>query len=290
MKNTTAAVAAMMLGGAISAMAVGNTLQLDIAGGAYDVNNETTFGQADTFDLYALMTPDRDSTLSSTYRVSAAVYQLDNLGNESGIANVPADLGSITFAGYTLAVTSDMYYGVPPVDLLPGTVGVDQTLPTHNIFETYFREFQFQFDAANKVSLYNVQDLPDVDPVIVPSSTTSSFLYYQKFAVDVSDLMDGYGIHFDLYQVIADEKNGNAPAADATAGKKVKLVSGTFTPPPPEDLYTTIIEKAPFSHDAASSTDRDDPGTPVPDNASTLGLMGLGLIAIGGLRRAFARG
>jgi hypothetical protein len=152
-----------------------------------------------------------------------------------------------------------MAWGRPPDALLAGTTGIGDELSRHGIFDTYFMEFDVVFDANKQCVSYNVADTPG-DPV----AATASGFYFQNFAVDVSDMDAGYGIHFDLYQVMAGTSVGN--------GQRVRQSQVT---------ETDIVEFAPFSHDAESSTSR----TTVPDGASTVTLLGLALTGIAAMTR-----
>jgi hypothetical protein len=75
-------------------------------------------------------------------------------------------------------------------------------------------------------------------------------LLYSAFTVDMTGLLDNYTVHFDLYNVKLD-KQGNIE----------------------------IDQFAPFSHDAQGGS------RPVPDSSSTMVLLGIGMIALEGLRR-----
>ena len=148
--------------------------------------------------------------------------------------------------GQDVDVTGNMVYGIPPLETYIAKDPGD--LRTHNIFETYFTEFQFNFDQEKQISDYNTQDRA-IDGVAIP--TTGTGLYWMAFNVDVSSLASGYDIHFDLYS----EK--------ARCGGDID-----------------INQFAPFSHDAQSG------GAPVPE-PGTIVLLGAGLLglAIYGKRR-----
>jgi hypothetical protein len=238
---------AVVLFGGVSVQAI-PTLQLDIGGGTYV--NGTTTANANTFDVFALLSPDSDSTLSGVYRLSAALYP--KTANSSPAPSV----GTFSFNGAVYNVAADMAWGRPPDALLPGTTAIGSELAPHGIFETYFMEFNVVYNANNQCLAYNVQDDPG-DPV----AAANSGFYWQSFAVDVSGLDPGYGIHFDLYQVAA-----------GSAGEAGARVRGD------QMLTTDMVEFAPFSHDAESSTS-------VPDGASTVTLLGLALTGIAAIAR-----
>lgn len=202
-------------------------LQLDIASGSYDASSETVVSSTKQFDLIALLNSDSPY---GKYYVSMAL---------TPATNVAGNYGSFTVNGTQVDVTSDMIYGTPPAEF--NTASDPGDLSTHSVFPTYFFEYGFYFNPLQTTSAYNVQD--DAGRGIVGTGD----LFYKTFALDVSGLNAGAGLHFDLY----DE---TTRYGDIDVGKF-----------------------APYSHDAEYV-----PGTPpgaVPE-PGTLGLMGLGLSGI----------
>lgn len=201
-------------------------LQLDIGGGVYDLDTETIVGTSDPFTLYAILTPGQDATsaqisalLARTYYISAALTPKTTPPGGS--------LGSFTFDGTTVNATSDMTYGVPPLE---ANVAFDANdLSKHDIYETYFSEFSFKFDPLLTAQAYNTADDPGG-----PSSGTGAF--YIPFAVDTTGLLAGLNLHFDLYDEVVKNKRGVSD--------------------------TDVDHFAPFSHDAeCCSTSVPEPGT-----------------------------
>ena len=210
------------------------SLQLDIKDGVYytssstpSINKESVVATTDPFDLYAYLITDRTSTLTDTYYLSIAV--LPPL-QESGPGY---NLGSFSVDGQPIVVTSDMYYGTPPVALLP-----DGDLQTHSVFPTYFIEISFNFDESYFSKVYNVQDDAGSGPI---TYTSGDKMYYVPFAFDTRNLAAGYALHFDLYQLDADNE---------------------------------ISAFAPFSHDA-NSQHVPEPGTLLLLGLGLVGLAGL---------------
>jgi hypothetical protein len=182
------------------------SLQLDIAGGIYDSATETIIATDKSFSLYAFLIPDKKINATQTYYISAALVPP---------TSSPATLGSFSFAGTPVNVTSGMTIGTP---------GTTDKLPSHGIFDTFFKEFSFTF-GSNQITPYNTQDRAEGGDPIVFSGTG---MFYKEFVVDVNSLAGGNFIHFDLYGY--DEK-----------GK---------------------IQFAPFSHDAQSNGHKvPEPGT-----------------------------
>jgi hypothetical protein len=187
-------------------------LQLDISGGTYvGALEDTVFATSESFTLYALLDSKKSPDLSGYY-ISAALVP-----NPEG--SLPA--GSFTFDGTSVAL-STLIYGAP------------NGLPSHDIFDTYYKEFGFNFDSNNKASAYNSQDNPGG-----PNPDPTGTLYYASFSVDATGLPAGYGIHFDLYS-----KDGNG----------------------------AVDKFAPFSHDAQTAV--PEPATMLLLGSGLVGLAG----------------
>jgi len=210
------------------------TLQLDIEGGTYDSTTETIIANDNPFTLYTFLIPDSKNTITDWYYISVAVVPK--------VGPVGTNLGSFIFNGDTINVTAEMVYGVAPLETIVTSQGWDAgDLPKHDIYETYFKEFEFQFDPNNQISPYDTQDRA-IGGGLTPSSGTG--MYYVTFTIDTSLLNPDYVIHFDLYNA--------------------KLKSGG-------DI--DITQFAPFSHDAESNK--------VPEPSTLLliggGLVGIGI-------------
>ncbi len=215
-------------------------LQLDIGGGTYNTADQTTYANSSTFTLYALADTTQGSVTSTRqFAISAALTpQLAQ--------SLPApNFGTFKVNGVSYSASSaNVTFGTPPLD------SVFDNIPGHGVFPTYFAEFVFSFDLADRATAYNVQENPG-DPV----ANSSGSLVYKAFNIDVSGLLAGYGLHFDLYD--------------------------------PEYKKTIF---APFSHDAQSggSTPGTGGGSSVPDGGLTLTLLGAGIFAIGAFRARLA--
>ena len=209
------------------------SLQLDILGGVYDSATQTMISTANVFTLEAYLIPDSKASLDDTYFISAAVFPQVGPPGE--------DLGSFSFNGQTIGVTSGMDYGAPPIESLAITQPRDSgDLQTHDIFPTYFTQFGFKFNSANRATAYDTQE----EPGLGPTPNSHGHMYYASFSVDTSLLSSDYFIHFDLY--------------NTTTGKNAC-----------SDI--DIKSFAPFSHDAQSGDHQ------VPEPATFL-LLGSGLL------------
>lgn len=213
------------------------TLQLDISNGSYDSGTETIETWNESFTLYAYLIPDSSNTLEGTYYISLALVPATS---SSG------SLGTININSTTIDVTSGMDYGVPPIENTAGIQDWDNgDLMKHDVYPTYFYEYSFSFSSLNEITAYNTQDRAlnggDIDLTI----NSSGDMYYASFTIDTA-LVQGYGVHFDLYNT--ELKTGGDIDVD---------------------------QFAPFSHDAES----------VPE-PGTLGLLSLGLLSCGAFWKA----
>jgi hypothetical protein len=198
-------------------------LQLDIAGGFYDHESETTIALTSQFTLYAYLTTGKKDLLNRTYYISAAVTpQYGPLSGNLGSFTVDNLLD--TSSPVTVRATQDMEYGLPPHEFLTGKDPGD--LSSHGIYETFFKEFSFTFSDKMKSSPINAQENPNAIP------NGGSGMYFVPFSVNTSGLAHGYAIHFDLYS----EKLTNKGDIDVDAF-------------------------APFSHDAQGPVAAPEPST-----------------------------
>lgn len=240
-------------------------LQLDIAGGTYDTATHTVTASGDSFTLYALLTPKEGTSEEDIEQLLAGTYYL-------AIALVPQtgpaaeSLGSFDVNSTTVAVTADMTYGTPPLEVIPELQTSDgHDLGSHDIYETFFLEVPFTFSSTQTATTYNVETAPG-SLVSNPDGGT----YYMQFAIDMGSLDPSYTLHFDLY---------DTTIAECGAKKKAQ---GQDAPCPDVDVDSF----APFSHDASGPPDRELP-PPVPEPASAI-LFGVSLGAAG-LRRWLRR-
>lgn len=129
--------------------------------------------------------------------------------------------------------------------------GNKNDLPAHGVYDTYYAEIAFTFDSSKKAIAYDTQYNPG------GFTEGAGTLLYNAFNIDMSGLSAGYTVHFDLYNITTDKKGNIA-----------------------------VDQFAPFSHDAQGP---GGPSTSIPDSASTMMLLGIGLVAIEGFRRRFAK-
>lgn len=204
------------------------TLQLDILGGQFDNNTETTVATSDLFTVRALLS---GSYNPGSFFISAAITP--GMAQSNPVPN----FGSVVVDSQTYQ-PSDFSYGVPPLDVSDTMPGV-KNLGLHDVFPTYYLEFEFNFNQANTVAAYNVQD----------DAAAPGVLYYHDFSVNVANLQAAYAVHFDLYNIKV--KKGNYSLADF----------------------------APFSHDAESGHPHEVPDQGSTSLLMTLGFGLLSLVA-----------
>lgn len=237
----TTSLAALFLGIASPVLAI-PVLQLEIKNGVYDTATETTVATTKSFTLYAYLTPPAGETsalLADTYYIAAAITP--------SVSQSANNLGTFSFNGTTVRATADMVYGVPPFESYLGEDSGD--LQKHGLYETYFKQFSFNFTSTKRATAYDVE----TSSASQPTANSSGGMYYMQFTVDTTALNPNYQIHFDLYSV----KNGSS------SGDK------------------DIKKNAPFSHDAQSGKFSSGGTHATPEPASLLLLAGgLGTIAV----------
>jgi hypothetical protein len=172
-------------------------LQLDANPATYvGPPEESVVTLGPVFRLYALVNSESpkwsesDLTDEDRFYISVAIIP------DPGYSEPGPDLGSYTFdAGgiiSTIDVVGDMTYGVPPLN----AELKDRVLPSHDVFDTYYREHEFTLDPTRRADLYNSQDdFGGPDPFL----NSEGDLYFQAFDVDASGLLNGTLLHFDLY-------------------------------------------------------------------------------------------
>lgn len=251
-------------------------LQLDISGGVYSgpdygvpqisgQTNDTIVATSENFSLYALLRYDQDPDKLpdlGPYYISAAVYP--DPGSPLGLGSFDIDLDPYdTIGPQTINVVGDMTYGTPPHETVMTQLYDPGDLSPHDIFETYFAQFEFYFSDLDRALLYN--SAPGGDPDDPPGTPSGpggptpdpdGTLLYKEILIDTSNLVSGVVLHFDLYnQQVCDKAAGHSIVGDID-----------------------IDDFAPYSHDAESHI------PPVPEPATLL-LMGSGLLAFGGYRK-----
>lgn len=250
--------ATMILGGlTLSSSQAYNLLQLDIAGGTWvnnsDLNEQSTEITANSFTLQALLDYSKTKLPPlGGYYISAAILPTNTRLQEN------FGSFSITLNGNTQVFNAqNMVYGTPPVDsldvdysegLMDPNFNDPHDLPGHGVFETSYAQVGFTFSTSNRTTPY---DSGGNGANLVDDPTNTAQMLYQEFVIDISNLADGFDIHFDLYHVNASGK---------------------------------LDAKAPFSHDANGG----NPPNEVPEGGSTLVLLSAGLFGLAFARRRFA--
>ncbi|PCJ23943.1 MAG: hypothetical protein COA96_10675 [SAR86 cluster bacterium] len=169
---------------AVSAFAV-PTLQLGIGNGIYDLATETIVAPDDIFTLYAYA----KATGNKAIDVNQSHYISIALTPQTG--PTPEPFGSFDFAGTTYDI-NNMDYGNPPFEsVLEHDAG---DMSSHGVFNTFFLEIEFLFSDLMITGNINTENNPEHVP-----DGAGNKLYYMDFAVDVSNLLPNFGLHFDLY-------------------------------------------------------------------------------------------
>ncbi len=216
-------------------------LQLNIEGGFYDTTDETIVTADDVFTLDAFAWANKFS-IDDDQPVYLAVAITPKQEN-----NLP-DIGSFVIDGTSYSI-SDLIFGTPPIE--NGEAIFDGgDLGQHGIFDTYFLELEFFFDAAMTVAAFNTQD--DAGKIPTPATgDPKDLMYMAQFEIDTSGLLEGFELHFDLYNTHV-KNSKNCTSVD--------------------DCDFDIDDFAPFSHDAGTVS------VPEPHN---LALLGMGLLILG---------
>ena len=253
----------LLLGTAQRSAALPN-LQLDIAGGFYDETTQTVTAPGANFSLFAYLDLDRDldanfDLASTTFYLAVAVSPRQEM-----VAD-PGEFGTF-FLIEPDGATGDHAFDDPGAQYgTPSAVGAAaayclenpndpqcKDLPSHGIYDTYYKEFAFNFqtiteaeeDNFDLVSYdYNVQNDTGLGPQTEQVDGSSpTRMVFQEFFFNVVGLAENVELHFDLY------------ALDSTTGE--------------------LLGFAPWSHDAQSN------GRNLIPEPSSLVLFGSGLLGL----------
>jgi len=173
-------------------------LQLDAFPAEYVDGDEQSIVTTELqFTLYALVESTKGST-SGDFYISVALIP------DPGQSDPVPNLGSYEFGGQIFNVTGggvgydEMEYGVPPLDAYM----MANDLPSHGVYDTYYREHSFTLDPTGQADPYDAQFFPGGP---LPFSNATGDLWYQAFSVDVSGLLyPPYRLHFDFYTMDGD--------------------------------------------------------------------------------------
>jgi hypothetical protein len=240
-------------------------LQLDIINPPGNYIGDTTYATSDTFDLLALL-----NTAHPQYHADlpAGTFYFDQQGNKKWVGTLAqeneffvsvaitpkigglnGDFGSFSVNGQSYSY-NEANVGTP----LASTIWYDPALANHdNLFPTYNIQVPIVFNGQTPA--YDVQT----------EETVSGFLKTAELAIDVSQMINGYDIHFDLYDLYT----------ATLAVDYFKKVGGKWVLKDEVDFaeYQAIV--APFSHDAQSVTI-----TNTPDGGTTITLLGMAMVGL----------
>lgn len=208
-------------------------LQLFIPGATYTGENavdpETYVTNNSSFDLYVIGAAGTNDVL-----LSVALTGFDQSADVSGVA--------VTINGTTY---NNWQWGTPPVATINS--GPPGDLAGHGIYPTWFLEV----NAGDFASVGNIGNTVDDswDPSTGYFSGGNTMGEIKTYAVSITGVGDGQGVHFDAYNLTTDNK---------------------------------IDKFAPFSHDAAYQN--GTPTNPIPE-PTTMVLFGLGLASAAVVRR-----
>ena len=189
--SITATLAGLLLTTGASAVPF---LQLDTVGGSYDPNHQDSVITGDSYTIRALQWDLNDGSFDNGIFYLAIALTQDDSGEPSGVPQVSPspDYGTISVNGTSFHVTADMDYGKPPTDIVDGKP--DGNLGGHGIYDTYYLEYDFNFDDSNMIAAYDAET----------DSSASGNLYFVDFDIDVSLLDPQFSLHFDLYNLVDD--------------------------------------------------------------------------------------
>jgi hypothetical protein len=166
-------------------------LQLDADKAAYVAGDEQSIVTSELeFTLYALVESTKGSTSPiGGFWISAAIIP------DPGQSNPAPILGSYKFGGVTFNVATGMEYGIPPIEEF-----IQQnSLPSHGLFDTYYREHEVDLTPTGYADAYDVQ-YDWGGPENFPPTPGGGEIWYQAFSVDASGLpYPAYRLHFDFY-------------------------------------------------------------------------------------------
>lgn len=232
-------------------------LQLDIFNGEYNTTTETVVATTNPFTLYTYLQESTQNAAGDTYALSMAITPKTTIGGDFGFFTFKYNGG----AAVTVDVTDDMVFGVPPLESAATQLADPGDLPDHDIFDTYFFEYAFNFTGAATSGEYDTADVDDTGQG--PISPAAKNMLYRAFEIDISGLDETLALHFDLYnRKICTEDKGQCNIVDDV----------------------DVAWSAPFSHDAESGGDGDGDDETVPEPGSLL-LIGGGLLGLWASRR-----
>lgn len=176
----------------------------------YDLGTQTWIVDEGLFDLNAYANPTKLDGGNGNYAWATSSEDRNAYLVASAVPNTgdATDVFDVTVSNDGIPISFlEFGWGSPP---LTDT----NSLAPHDIFDTYFEIYQFQFNG-------NIGIIPNTQPNPVDPATGKG--YTETFGVTINSLADGVdGVHFDLYTLNSSDQG-------------------------------QVLRFAPFSHDAESS-------------------------------------
>ena len=207
-------------------------LQLGVTNGSFDSKLEDVITTDRAFSLNAFGKASKNGIdLNTNYYISIAILADDKLD--------PANFGSFNFAGINFT-GKDMVFGNPPFEKDQGFEGGD--LSPHGIFDTWFLQYAFKFNPADKTADVNTEKSPGFKP----TDNAGKDYFFKSFTVDTKGLFAGYNLHFDLFSTEINKKGNVVIGSNAPFSHDVSTAYVALSPDDSKPPVASIPEPSSF--------------------------------------------